>query len=353
MYRKRLEHLRELMSKKNLESLILTDLSNIFYISGFTGSTAVVVVSEDQCTILVDSRYTLQAGSQCPEAMVVEFRGKSQMRALGELISEIHTGSTGYEADCMSVASLRELRRHTESGIVLKSAPGLAQRLRMVKDDTELALIREAARITDAAVNHIERFIKPGQTEKDIEVELLAEMRRQGADKEAFDCIVASGPNAACPHASPTDAVVLNDSFVKMDFGARYKYYNADITRTLPVGNPPAPFRDIYKIVLEAQLQAISAIKPGMKGCEIDAVAREYITSKGYGHNFGHGLGHSLGIDVHDGPGFSMSSGIILEPGMVITVEPGIYVESWGGIRIEDDIVVTEDGCEVLTHALK
>jgi len=350
MFQARLNNLRQLMEKQRLDSLVVTDLSNIFYLSGFTGSTAVLVVATSDVVILVDSRYTIQAGNQCPDARVVEFRGKSQMDAVGELLNSLKTGKTGFEADNISVASFRTLRHHTDAEISFRGVSGLIRQLRRIKDDTEIALSREAANITDKAMEYIVPKIVPGITEREIEIELMVGMRRLGADREGFDSIIAAGPNAACPHASPTDTVIQNNSFVKLDFGASYKHYNGDITRTISIGDPGDKFREIYAIVLGAQMAAIEAVKPGCTGKEIDHVARQYITSAGYGENFGHGLGHALGIEVHDGPGFSVSSDIIVEPGMILTVEPGIYIEEWGGIRIEDDILVTDTGCEILTH---
>jgi len=350
MFQARLDNLRHLLEKQRLESLVVTDLSNVFYLSGFTGSTAVLVVTASDVVILVDPRYTIQAGNQCPEARVVEFRGKSQMDAAGGVLNEIKTGKTGFEADNISVASFRSLRHHTDSDISFRGVSGVVRQLRRIKDDKEIALSREAAYITDKAMEYIVPKLVPGVSEQEIELELMIGMRRLGAEREGFDSIIAAGANAACPHASPTDTVIQNNSFVKLDFGACYKHYNGDITRTIPIGDPGDKFREIYAIVLGAQMAAIEAVKPGCTGKEIDQIARQYITSAGYGENFGHGLGHALGIEVHDGPGFSVSSDITVEPGMILTVEPGIYIEGWGGIRIEDDILVTDSGCELLTH---
>lgn len=349
MHRTRINKLRELMEKNRIDALLVSNLSNIFYLSGFTGSTAALLVSEDSADMVVDPRYTIQASRECPDARVIEFTGKSQMQAAAEVLNELKAETVGFEADYLSVSQYRTLRKHCLKSIKLRGVSGLVNILRRVKDSHEIELSRQAIKITDQAMEYIVPGIVPGISEKDVEIELISQIRRLGGDREAFDPIIASGPNAACPHASPTDCVIQPDSFVKLDFGARYKHYNGDITRTVPVGDPGDKFREIYDIVLGAQLAAIEAIAPGKTGREIDSVARDYIANAGYGENFGHGLGHALGVDVHDGPGFSVSSDIVLEPGMLLTVEPGIYIEGWGGIRIEDDVLVTDTGCEVLT----
>ena len=190
-------------------------------------------------------------------------------------------------------------------------------------------------------------------TEKEVALLIDSTMRQLGADKQGFDTIAAAGPNAACPHHSPTNAVLKAGQLVKLDYGATLNKYNSDITRTICLGNATEEQKKIYRIVLEAQLKAIDAVAPGKTGRQIDAIARDHITSQSYGPNFGHGLGHALGIEVHDGPAFSKTSDITLAPGMVLTVEPGIYIENWGGIRIEDDVLVTDTGVEVITTARK
>ena len=353
MYSARLEKLRKLMLAKNIDALLVTNLSNIFYLSGFTGSTAVLLVTPDATHILVDFRYTLQATTQCVGTNIVEYSGKPAITALGDLIKEIKPRSLGYESDVITVALYRKLRTAIDASIKLRSTIGLVAKLRTVKDEHEISLIRKAAEIADAVYAYIITEIRPGMTEKDAALLIDSSIRRLGGDKEGFDTIAAFGPNAASPHASPTDAILKTGQLFKMDYGVRYKNYNSDITRTICLGSATAKQKEIYKIVLDAQLRAIEAIKPGKTGKEIDAVARDYIASMGYGDNFGHGLGHAIGIEVHDGPAFSVLSDIILEPGMVATVEPGIYIEGWGGIRIEDDVLVTDTGVEIITKAPK
>ncbi len=353
MLSKRLEKLRAMIAERRIDALLVTDIDNVFYLSGFTGSTAALVVTAQDSHILVDPRYSVQARAECPATQVHDYTGKSTIAAAAELINELQPSTVGYESDNLTVSAFRALRKSVRRSTVLRTTRGMVEKLRRVKDEHELGLIRKAAGIVDRTYEHVLTEIRPGITEKDLALIIDSTMRRLGADKEGFDTIAASGPNSACPHASPTDAVLQNGQFVKMDFGARYQRYNSDITRTVFLGKPTAEHRKVYQTVLDAQLRAIEAIAPGKAGKDIDAIARDYIASQGYGDKFGHGLGHGLGIAVHDGPGLSTTSDIVLEPGMVMTVEPGIYIEGWGGVRIEDDVIVTESGVEIITSAPK
>lgn len=341
------------MRRVGVEALLVTDVDNVFYLTGFTGSTAAAIVTETDAHILVDPRYSIQARAECAHSRVHDYTGKATITAASELANDLKPAVLGYEADNLTVVLFRALRKSLDKGIGMRSTSGVVAGLRSVKDETELALIRKAAAIVDRTYDVILSEIRPGVSEKQLALAVDSTMRRLGADKEGFDTIAAAGPNSACPHASPTDALIGPSQFVKLDFGARYRRYNSDITRTVCVGEPTSQHREVYQVVLDAQMKAIEAIAPGKPGREIDAVARDYIASMGYGPNFGHGLGHAIGIQVHDGPAFSVTSDVVLQPGMVMTVEPGIYIEGWGGVRIEDDIVVTESGVEVITTAPK
>lgn len=353
MHSDRLDKVRRLMSDRGVEALLVTNIHNVFYLSGFTGSTAAMIVTSSMSHILVDPRYSVQARNECPGTEVHDYTGKSTIAAAAELANELAPASLGYESDHLTVSSLRSLRKALERNVSLRGTHGLVERVRRVKDAHELSLIRRAAEIADEALAVVLSEVGLGMTEKQVALLIDSTLRSLGADKEAFETIAAAGPNSACPHASPTDATLQPGQFLKMDFGARYANYNSDITRTVCLGDASAEQRGVYQAVLDAQLKAIDAIAPGRKGREIDAVARDYIASRGYGDSFGHGLGHALGIEVHDGPGFSMTSDIVLEPGMVMTVEPGIYIEGWGGVRIEDDILVTDSGAEIITSSPK
>ncbi len=349
----RITRLRQQMVGRSFDTLLITNLSNVFYLTGFTGSAGVAVVTLANEYILVDPRYTAQAKAECPTCKVVEYSARPTSVAIGELLNDLRPDRVGYEADHVSVAFYRAIRAQVEPSISMRSTRGIVEQLRRVKVAGEIAIIQEACKIVDNTFSSLIREIKVGMTEKEAALLVDTTLRRLGADKEAFDTIAASGPRAASPHASPTDSILEKGVLLKLDFGARYCHYNSDITRTICLGEPDEKQREIYNIVLEAQLRAIDAVVPGKPGHDIDAVAREYIASKGYGENFGHGLGHALGIEVHDGPALSQTSDVVLEPGMVVTVEPGIYIDGWGGIRIEDDVLVTKSGHTILTHSTK
>lgn len=353
MLESRLAKLRSHMTAKRLDSLLVTSIDNVFYLSGFTGSTATLLVTNEKCCILVDPRYSIQARKECPEAEVRDYSGKTGTAAAAELAEELAPRTLGYEAGHMTVTAYRELRRLVGRATGLRATDGIVETIRRVKDPDEIETVRTAAQIADAAFDSVLMEMRPGMTEKEVALLIDTTVRRMGADQVAFPTIAASGENAARPHASPTDSVVARGQMLKLDFGARYNGYCSDITRTIFVGKPTARQREIYGVVLEAQLAAIEAIRPGEAGADIDSVARELIARRGYGDHFAHGLGHMIGIAVHDGPAFSATSKVVLESGMIASVEPGIYIEGWGGIRIEDDIVVTDTGAEVLTRAPK
>lgn len=229
----------------------------------------------------------------------------------------------------------------------------MIEKLRMKKSPEELEVLKAAAKIADDAFEHICSYIKAGMTELEVSNELEFFMRSQGATSSSFDIIVASGLRSALPHGVASDKKIESGDLITLDFGALYNGYVSDITRTVAVGEPSDKLKEIYHVVLESQVLALEKIKPGMTGIEADAIARDYIKSKGYGEAFGHSTGHGIGLEVHEGPGLSFRSETILEPGMAVTVEPGIYLPGIGGVRIEDDILITETGNERLTHSSK
>lgn len=353
MRSRRISNLRALMAQNSVDAMLITSIPNIFYLSGFTGDTGAVVITHDKATILLDPRYTEQGRGECEQVEVVEFFGKPMLRAISELVCDLKPGVLGFEKQCVSYADYLGLRKLCAGKVKLKGVVGLVEQLRFVKDSGEILLIKHACGIADTVFEEIASQDLAGKTERDVELMILNSLRAHGAKKDSFDTIAAYGPHSAKPHCAPCDTMVEPGAMLKLDFGALYQNYCSDITRTVFIGEPTAKFRDIYGIVLQAQLAAIEAIKPGRTGREIDAVARKVITDAGFGSNFGHGTGHQIGIEVHDGPGLSLTSAIVLEPGVVASVEPGIYIEGWGGVRIEDDILVTDHGCEVLTHAWK
>ena len=351
----RLENARRALAERDtpLDGLLLTDLDNIGYVTGFTGSTAYALITPDEALFLTDSRYTLRALAECRAFEVRETPSGSggYGEGLQTLLNE-RPGlrRVGFEAGQVTVALWEKLRELSPS-VEWVGTENIIEPLRLVKDEGEIARIRRAIEVAETAFLSVKPLLQPGLREQDFALELEFAMRRGGAEGVAFETIVASGALGAHPHHRAGPRPLVRGDFVTIDWGATVDGYNSDITRTVAIGQVSDKQREIYGIVLEAQQRAIAAIRPGKTGKEIDAGARDFITAKGYGENFGHGLGHALGRTVHDGQGFSVRNDhVILEPGMVFTVEPGIYLEDWGGVRVEEDILVTETGCEILTH---
>ena len=350
----RLLKVREALASRDepLDALLLTDLDNIGYLTGFTGSTAQVVVTPSEALFITDSRYTVQAARECAGFTQVETpRGSGGYgEALQSVLKERPSvQKLGFEAGNVTVTAWEKLRELSPK-LEWIGTESIVENLRMVKDAGEIATIRFAIAVAEAAFLSVKHLLVPGTREQDFALELEYAMRRGGAEGTAFESIVASGSQGARPHHHAGPRPFVTGDFVTIDWGACVDGYNSDITRTVGIGEVSSRQREVYAVVLEAQRLAIAAIRPGATGKEIDAIARDYISAQGFGDAFGHGLGHSLGRDVHDGPGLSVrSDSLILSPGMILTVEPGIYLEDWGGVRIEEDILVTENGCEVLT----
>ncbi len=347
----RLERARQAVAAEDLNLFLVSSRENVCWLTGFSGSSGMALLTPAEVFLFTDGRYTLQAMEETSD-VIVRISTDPPVKQAAEVIADVGGGAVGFESDVLTVAQHAVLadRVGVDS---LRGAEGLFSRLRAVKDAEEIALIRRAAAITCQAFEHIVERIVPEASERALARELAFVLSECGAESESFPAIIAAGARSALPHAKPSDAAVTAGEMVLLDFGAQFGGYAADITRTLFCGQPTDRFREVYQIVLDAQLTGIAAIRPGAAGRDVDAAARRVITSAGYGTSFGHGLGHQLGLSVHDGPGLSTTSPIVLEEGMVVTVEPGIYLEGWGGVRIEDDVLVTHDGCEVLTHAPK
>lgn len=349
----RLTRLRAEMSARGLEAFLVMRPENRNYLSGFTGSAGYVLVTHDEAILFSDFRYRTQAVEQSPHCRFVEILNALPVEAIGQELANKKLKNMGFEKDIVSYAVYEALVAGLTGTEVIPSS-GLVEELRAVKDAGELAIMRQAAKIADDAFSHILGFLKPGISELDVALELEIFMRKQGAKSSAFEIIVASGKRSSLPHGKASDKILETGDFVKLDFGAYYQGYNSDLTRTVVLGKPSDKQREIYEIVLESQLHALANIKPGMTGKEADALSRDIITAKGYGPFFGHSLGHGLGMIVHELPNLSVrAAGQVLRPGHVVTVEPGIYLPELGGVRIEDDIVITETGNEVLTHSTK
>ncbi len=352
-YAARRDKLRKLIHKARTDALLVTRFVNVTYLTGFTGDDSYLIVHEGGELLVTDPRYTEQLESECPGlALEVRRPGVKMLEGTVKAIERVKPERLGIEAESITVGLRDEIAEKLPK-LPLVATKGLVEELRMIKDKQELDEIRRAVWQAEKAFGIIKAMIRPGATERQIANDLEYQMRCDGAKGCSFTPIVGVGPRSALPHGRPTDAKFSDAGFVLIDWGACSGLYMSDLTRVLVTGQPPARLEKIYKIVLEAQEAAIDAIHPGKKCEEIDKVAREVITKAGYGKQFGHGLGHGIGLQIHESPRFSVGMTTVLEPGMTITVEPGIYLPGQLGVRIEDDIVVTKSGCEVLTHLPK
>ena len=329
--------------------------ANIRYISGFAGTESYLYLSAERAVILTDSRYTLQAekeGKNCGVRTIGKGTGYGEL--LAQLLSEDGVRTLGFEEDALLYGTAAELQE--KSGLPAgqwKPLAGALSTLRAVKSAEEIHKIEEAERIGDAAFSYILEELKPGVTELQIAAKLEYFMKSHGAEGTSFDTIAASGLHSAMPHAVPTDKPLEKGDFVTMDFGCRYQGYCSDMTRTVVIGKADARQKEIYQVVLEAQEAALASLRPGMTGAEGDRLARAVIEEAGYGEYFGHSLGHSVGLEIHEKPALSSREETVLAPGMIETVEPGIYIPDFGGVRIEDLVVLTEDGVRNLTRSPK
>lgn len=334
-----------------LNALLFTDLKNIRFLCGFTGTEAALLVSPSHAWFLCDSRYTAQAAKEVQGAEVREC-GAVRVETIAALADEFGLDRIGFEAAHTTVSSFRRLSEKL-AGIDLVEIGASLDGIRIRKDASEIDLLSDVATLSSLALTAILGSIKPGVRETDIALALELEMRRRGADGKAFDFIVASGERGALPHGVASDKIIQAGELVTIDFGALKDGYHSDETVTVACGKPEHRAQEIHSIVRSAHDLAICAVRPGISCVELDEVARGYIRGKGYGDYFGHGLGHGIGLEIHEMPTLSPRSTAILDEGMVITIEPGIYLPGFGGVRIEDTVVVTGDGCRVLTSADK
>ncbi len=350
----RLNHLRARMRERSLPGLLVTQAQNRRYLSGFSGSTGWLLVTDACACLLTDSRYWEQVKRECPEFELVKVDNRDDnpfVTSLRDLIGgRRFEGPLGFEPDAVPYLLYSTLQEFLPR-MALQPAANLVEDLRLLKDADEVRAMQEAARIADEALAAMQGQMRPGTTERDFAARLAFEMRLRGADKESFDAIVASGPNGALPHARPGPRAFEPGELVTVDFGATCHGYNSDMTRTLPTAPVTGRLAEIYRIVRHAQRTALTALRPGMTCGEADAIARGIIDQAGYGANFGHSLGHGIGLAVHESPRLRRNDSTVLQPGMVVTVEPGIYVADLGGVRIEDMALITDTGYQVLTHS--
>lgn len=324
---------------------------NARYISGFTGSSAYIVIHKDRRVLLTDDRYTEQAAEQCPEFEVVR-HGKPFTEKLATIISELGIKCLGYETAGITVAMLDTVSEALPN-VEMKATKGIIEGLRAVKDDQEIALLSHACELADRGYTHLLKLAKPGLTEKQLAYSLECFLRESGAEGLAFDMILVSEARTSHQHGSPSDRPIESGDFVLVDFGARYGGYRSDLTRTFVVGSADDKQVEVYETVKRAQETAVSMLADGVKTAEVCSASYQIICDAGYADFTGRGVGHGVGLEIHEEPFVSPEGAPTLQAGHVITVEPGIYIPDWGGVRIEDTVLITPTGYRLLTHSSK
>ncbi len=348
----RADRLTERLAGAGVDAVLITELVNVRYLTGYTGSNGLALIAPNARTFVTDFRYVEQAAEQVDSSF-------HRLRASVDLLESINEPlppgelRLGFEEAHVSVREYARLRELLPERVEMVGVNGLVEGLRAVKEPGEVESIRAAAALADAAFEQLMAAGLVGRTERDLAVELEFDMRRRGAERPSFEPIVAAGPHGALPHASPREVEVRRGDLVVIDWGAQLEGYCSDCTRTVAAGARTERGAEIYQLVLDAQLAGLQAIKPGAGGREVDAVARERIEAAGHGEHFGHGLGHGVGLDIHEAPSLAQRSVAVLELGNVVTVEPGVYLPGELGVRIEDLVVVTPDGPEILTGLSK
>jgi Xaa-Pro aminopeptidase len=345
----RVKRLRESFGKARIDALLVLSPSNVRYLSGFTGDDSALLVTERSAALITDSRYVEEAELSAPKSKVIDRKRKGLGETAMRIAARGKVQRVGVESTHVSLAAWKRLQK-TRGDVKLKAVSGLVERLRMIKTPDEVARIEEALRVQEQAFLRTVEALEPGMTERAVAAKLRYEMTREGeAQDQAFSTIVAFGAHASLPHYRPGAAALQRSDLVLIDWGAVADYYHADLTRTFFVGRIPAALGEIWRIVREAQEAAIASVRPGVRLASIDSEARKVIRKAGYARYFGHGTGHGIGLEIHEGPTVGQRGEAVAEPGMVFTIEPGIYLPKQGGVRLEDDVVVTEDGCRVLS----
>ena len=345
----RIAKLRNRLAEYEADAFLVTGAVNRRYISGFTGSAGWLVITSDQAFLLTDFRYVQQVKRQAPDFTLIE--GIDPLDSLGELLSEIQAERVAFETEHTTVKDQTKREQHLPA-VTWVPTERVVEWLRITKDDEELREIERAVAVADDAFTYIVDRLT-GRTEREVAFDLEMYMRKLGAERLSFPSIVASGPQGALPHAVPSDRTIGPGDLVTLDFGAVVNGYCSDMTRTVAVGRVDERQRELYALVKAAQERGVTAVRAGRLGNEVDAEARRLIDQAGYVEYFGHGLGHGVGLEIHESPRLSKRGEDRLAPGMVTSVEPGIYIPEWGGIRIEDLVVVEDDGCRVLTRSPK
>jgi Xaa-Pro aminopeptidase len=352
---KRLQNLRLKFDTAEIDAILVSQPQNRCYLSGFDGSDGYLLITGKKQVLATDFRYIEQAQRQTRNYEIFRIAGK-MAKWLLEVISSLDIRSLGFESDDISFSmyqQLSDILHQYRPQIKLVPLKNMAESLRMVKEPEEVELIRQAIKITDAALDYTGKILNKGMSELELAWKIEQFIRQNGSQTVPFELIVASGPNAALPHATPSERIIAPGEPVVVDIGAKIGNYGSDLTRTFCI--PPADdtYKKVYSVVLRAQLTAISGIKQGMTCAAADSLARDVIITAGYGEAFGHSLGHGVGLTTHEQPTLSQNSTEPLVDGMVVTIEPGIYLSGWGGIRIEDDVILKNGAAEVLSSARK
>lgn len=353
MYEQRILKLRAKMQEKGLDAVLLIGDANRNYMSGFKGDESFSLISKDKAIFMVDSRFIEQASNEVKDYDVVEYskNGETLYKYLKKLVNELNIKKLGFEEDVVTYLRYSNIKKATLCELIPLS--GMVEELRAIKNENEIEIMQKAAAIADDAFSHMLKFIKIGMTEREIGIELEFTMKKLGASGLSFPSIVASGVRSSLPHGQATDKKIADGEFLTLDFGCIYKEYCSDMTRTVAIGNISTEMKKIYNIVLEAQLEALKSYKSGVTGKSVDKVARDIIGSYGYGDKFGHSLGHGVGRQIHEQPAISSKAEKLLQSGMVVTDEPGIYISGFCGVRIEDILVITDEGSRVLSKSPK
>lgn len=346
----RIKKIQDKLSSWKIDVLIINTIENIRYLSGFTGSNGIIIITPDTNFFLTDSRYAAQAREEIKGLKIKIY--KKQIEEVASLIGQTKFKRIGFEGKGITYDVYHKLKGLLHSKRLIP-APKDIDIIRGRKDVSELEKITETIRLSSIGFNTAKDYITPGILECDTALAVEMAMRKRGAEAISFEIIVASGTRAALPHGKASDKKVRKNELVIVDLGARYYGYNSDETCTFIVGKPNREQKQVYHIVKGAHDMAIEAVKPGVKASYVDSIARKFIKKAGYGKYFGHSTGHGIGLAVHEWPNISQYSDAIIEEGMIFTIEPGIYIPQWGGVRIEDMVLVTKTGCEVLTKTSK
>ncbi len=350
-HKRRINELQHRLEKLRVEYLLVTHMPNVRYLSGFTGSSGALLVGPETAVLFTDGRYTLQAKQEAKHTRLRIARGNAAAAALASLKGR-RKPVVGFEADRLSVASHAALRK-AASNVRLKATSGVLERMRMIKDPEEIVQLQAAVMLASGLFEVLLHGIKPGTSESHVAAELEYVARRSGAERMSFESIVAAGERSAMPHGVASANPIPTSGFVVLDYGVILAGYCSDMTRTVYVGSPGQKQKALYRAVLDAQLAAISAVHPGQEAGKVDQAARKVLKKAGFASYFTHSTGHGVGLEIHEPPRLGKGQKELLKPGMVITIEPGAYVPGLGGVRIEDMVLVTETGCQVLTPTAK